>query len=144
MGRPTLNALQAAYSTYHLSFKFSTLTGIVEVSSDVCVARECYFATLQAAFSSTAEPKIEDRRSNILSIDCIDPQQSGKPKKLETKDEVEKIPLNPLNPDQTIRVGTSLSEPLKGELTFSKNTRTSSPGLPNKLWGYPINLCCMN
>ena len=36
MGRPTLNTLRAVYSTYHLSFKFSTSAGIAEVSSDVC------------------------------------------------------------------------------------------------------------
>nr|XP_027067492.1 uncharacterized protein LOC113693114 [Coffea arabica] len=49
IGRPTLNALRAVYSTYHLSFKFSTPAGVAEVSSDVGAARECYLATIQAA-----------------------------------------------------------------------------------------------
>nr|XP_027067568.1 uncharacterized protein LOC113693195 [Coffea arabica] len=95
MGRPTLNALRVVYSTYHLSFKFSTPVGIVEVSSDDCAARECYPAILQAALTSTSEPRSE-RRSNILSIDCIDSQQS--------------------RPDQTIRIGIHLSHPLRGQM----------------------------
>ncbi|XP_027173900.1 uncharacterized protein LOC113773451 [Coffea eugenioides] len=107
LGRPTLNALRAVYSTYHLSFKFSTPAGIAEVSSDVCAARECYLATLQAASTSTADVRSE-KRSNILSIDCIDPQQAEKIPRLETGDEVEEIPLDPTKPDRTIRVGTRL------------------------------------
>ncbi|XP_027166409.1 uncharacterized protein LOC113766415 [Coffea eugenioides] len=57
IGRPMLNALWAVYSTYHLSFKFLTPAGMAEVSSDVCVVQECYIATLQAATSSSIEPK---------------------------------------------------------------------------------------
>ncbi|XP_071933931.1 uncharacterized protein [Coffea arabica] len=73
LGRPTLNALHAVYSTYHLSFKFPTPAGVAEVSSDICAARECYLATLQAASPSTSGARPE-KRSNILSIDSIDPQ----------------------------------------------------------------------
>ncbi|XP_027083887.1 uncharacterized protein [Coffea arabica] len=46
IGRPTLNALRAVYSTYHLSFKFPTPAGVAEVSSDVGAARKCYLATI--------------------------------------------------------------------------------------------------
>ncbi|XP_027102845.2 uncharacterized protein [Coffea arabica] len=73
LGRPALNALRAVYSTNHLSFKFPTPAGVVEVSSDICAARECYLATLQAASPSASETRPE-KRSNILSIDSIDPQ----------------------------------------------------------------------
>nr|XP_027123992.1 uncharacterized protein LOC113740649 [Coffea arabica] len=105
LGRPTLNALRAVYSTYRLSFMFPTPAGVAEVSSDVCAARECYLATLQAASTSTSGTRSE-KRSNILSIDCINPQRAEKPQKLEAGDEVEEVSLNPTNPDQTIRVGT--------------------------------------
>ncbi|XP_027151809.1 uncharacterized protein LOC113751861 [Coffea eugenioides] len=78
LGRSTLNALRAVYSTYHLNFKFSTPAGAAEVSSDVCAARECYLATLQAASTSASGTRSE-KRPNILSIDCIDPQRAEKP-----------------------------------------------------------------
>ncbi|XP_027088751.1 uncharacterized protein [Coffea arabica] len=112
MGRPTLNGLRAVYSTYHLIFKFSTPAGVTEVSSDVGAARECYLATLEAVSISTSGTRPE-RRSSILSIDCIDSQQTGKPKKLKTGDEVEDIPLDLSRPDQTIRVGVHLPDSFK-------------------------------
>ncbi|XP_027166027.1 uncharacterized protein LOC113765993 [Coffea eugenioides] len=112
LGRPTLNALRAVYSTYHLSFKFSTPAGVAEVSSDVCAARECYLATLQAASPSTSGARSE-KRSNILSIDYIDPQQADKIPRLETGDEVEEIFLDPTKPDRTVSVGTRLPGPIK-------------------------------
>ncbi|XP_071900925.1 uncharacterized protein [Coffea arabica] len=116
MGRSTLNALRAVYLTYHLSFKFFTPVGIAEISSDICALRECYLATLQAASSSSPEPKAEGKRSNILSIDCIDPYQSVKPPRLETGDEVEDVVLASNNPDQTVHVDTNLPEPFNGGL----------------------------
>ncbi|XP_027094951.1 uncharacterized protein [Coffea arabica] len=116
LGRPTLNALRAVYSTYHLSFKFPTSAGVAEVSSDVCAARECYLATLQAASPSTSGARSE-KRSNILSIDSIDPQRAEKIPRLETGDEVEELPLDPTKPDQTVRVGTRLPDPVKRGMT---------------------------
>ncbi|XP_071912133.1 uncharacterized protein [Coffea arabica] len=104
------------YSTYRLSFKLSTPSGITAVSSGVCAARECYLTILQAASSSTVETKIEGKRSSILSVDYIDSQQSGKPQRLEIGDKVEEVSLDPSNPDQTIRIGTGLPGPLKGEM----------------------------
>ena len=86
------------------------------MSSNVCAARECYLATLQAASSSTSEPRTEGRRSNILSIDCIDPHQSVKPQRLETGDEVEDVILTLTNPDQTVRICPNLSEPITSGL----------------------------
>ncbi|XP_027184208.1 uncharacterized protein LOC113782517 [Coffea eugenioides] len=118
MGRPTLNALHAVYSTYHLIFKFPTPAGVTEVSSDVGVVRECYLATLQAASTSTSGTRPE-RMSSILSINCIDSQQTGKPKRLETGDEVEDIPLDLSRPDQTIHVGVHLPDSLKIQMARS-------------------------
>ncbi|XP_071923109.1 uncharacterized protein [Coffea arabica] len=115
LGRPTLNALRAVYSTYHLIFKFPTPAGVAEVSRDVCAARECYLATLQAASPSTSRARPE-KRSNILSIDSIDPQRAEKIPRLETGDEVEEFPLDPTKPDQTVRVGTRLPGPTKRDM----------------------------
>ena len=72
IGRSTLNALRVVYSTYHLSFKFSTPVEVVEVSSDVNAARECYLATIQAVVTPRNESKAEGKRPTVLSIDSID------------------------------------------------------------------------
>nr|XP_027090363.1 uncharacterized protein LOC113711395 [Coffea arabica] len=77
IGRPTLNALRAVYSTYHLSLKFPTPAGVAEVSSDMGTARECYLATIQAAVTPRPSPRSEEKRPAVLSIDCIDPSGLG-------------------------------------------------------------------
>ncbi|XP_027181960.1 uncharacterized protein LOC113780352 [Coffea eugenioides] len=99
IGRPTLNALRAVYSTYHLSFKFPTPAGVAEVSSDVSTARECYLATIQAAVTPRTASKAEEKRPAVLSIDCIDPQKAGKPGRLEPGDEVEQVVFDEMRPD---------------------------------------------
>ncbi|XP_027155690.1 uncharacterized protein LOC113780842 [Coffea eugenioides] len=116
IGRPTLNALRAVYSTYHLSFKFPTPAGVAEVSSDVSTARECYLATIQAAVTPRTASKAEEKRPAVLSKDCIDPQKAGKPGRLEPGDEVEQVVLNEARPDQVVQVGAGLPSPLKEEM----------------------------
>ena len=46
LGRPTLNQLKAANSTYCLKVKFPTPHGIGEVCGDQLLARECYQVVL--------------------------------------------------------------------------------------------------
>nr|XP_027123348.1 uncharacterized protein LOC113740056 [Coffea arabica] len=65
IGRPTLNALRAVYSTYHLSFKFPTPAGVAEVSSDVGAVRECYLATIQAVVAPRPSPRSEEKRPAV-------------------------------------------------------------------------------
>ncbi|XP_027102703.1 uncharacterized protein [Coffea arabica] len=140
LGRPTLNALRAVYSTYHLSFKFPTPAGVVEVSSDVCAARECYLATVQAASPSTSGTRPE-KRSNILSIDSIDPQRAEKVPRLETGDEVEELPLDPTKPDQTVRVGTRLPDPVRrGMVDLLREYRVVFAWAAEEVQGVPYHL----
>ena len=116
IGRPILNALKAVYSTYHLSFKFSTPAGVAEVCSDVNAARKCYLATIQAAVSPRARSKVEGKRPNVLSIGCISPQEAGKPCRLKSGDEVEKVTMDEVRLDRVIHIETSLFSPLKEEM----------------------------
>ena len=46
LGRPALNRLRAATSTYYLKVKFPTTHGVGEIRGDQVLARECYQATL--------------------------------------------------------------------------------------------------
>ncbi|XP_071939899.1 uncharacterized protein [Coffea arabica] len=116
IGRPTLNALRAVYSTYHLRFKFPTSEGVAEVSSDVGAARKCYLATIQAAVTPRPSPRSEEKRPEVLSIDCIDPQKAGEANRLEPGDEVEQVVLDEVKPDQVVQVGAGLPPPLKEEM----------------------------
>ncbi|XP_027156819.1 uncharacterized protein LOC113757958 [Coffea eugenioides] len=116
IGRPTLNALRAVYSTYHLSFKFPTSAGVPEMSSDVGAARECYLATIQAAVTPRPSPRSEEKRPAVLSIDCIDPQKAEEPNRLEPGDEVELVVVDEAKPDQLVQVGAGLPPPLKEEM----------------------------
>ena len=88
----------------------------MEMSSDVCSARECYLATMQAAANSGAEPKNKMKKSNNLSIDCINAHGTGNQGRLETRDEVEKVILDTQRPSEIVRVETSLLSPLKEEM----------------------------
>ena len=42
LGRPSLNAIRAVPSTYHMVIKFPTANGVGMVQRDRRVARECY------------------------------------------------------------------------------------------------------
>ncbi|XP_071901052.1 uncharacterized protein [Coffea arabica] len=102
LGRPALNALRAIPSTLHLSVKFPTPGGIVEVRGDPEVARACYLAMLQG------------REKVVTQTTCLEPYISGEQtRQLGTQDEIEEFPLREDRPDQVIRIGSLL--PLEEE-----------------------------
>ena len=47
LGRPSLNAIKAIPSAYHMMIKFPTTSGVGMVRGDQCVARECYSASVK-------------------------------------------------------------------------------------------------
>ena len=47
LGRPSLNAIKAIPSAYHMMIKFPTTTGVGMVRGDQRVARECYSASMK-------------------------------------------------------------------------------------------------
>ena len=53
MGRPALNRLRVATSTYYLKVKFPTTHGIGEIRGDQVLAREFYQATLASRENHT-------------------------------------------------------------------------------------------
>lgn len=53
LGRPTLNKLKAATSTYYLKVKFLTTHGIREIQGDQVLIREFYQATLASRENHT-------------------------------------------------------------------------------------------
>ncbi|XP_023910821.1 uncharacterized protein LOC112022458 [Quercus suber] len=53
LGRPTLNRLGAATSTYYLKVKFPTAHGVGEIREDQVLARECYQVALTSGENHT-------------------------------------------------------------------------------------------
>ena len=47
LGRPSLNAIKAIPSSYHMMIKFPTTSGVGMVRGDQRVARECYSASMK-------------------------------------------------------------------------------------------------
>ena len=47
LGRPSLNAIKAIPSAYHMMIKFPTTSGVGMVRGDQRVARECYSASMK-------------------------------------------------------------------------------------------------
>ena len=47
LGRPSLNSIKAIPSGYHMMIKFPTTGGVGMVRGDLCVARECYSASIK-------------------------------------------------------------------------------------------------
>ena len=47
LGRPSLNAIRAIPSTYHMVIKFPTANGVGMVHGNQCVARECYSTSMK-------------------------------------------------------------------------------------------------
>ena len=92
---------------------FSTSTGKAEVSNVVYAARKYYLGILQAAATSSAEPKIEGKRSNILSINFIDSHQTEKSRRLEARDEVEEVVLDSQRSNQVVH-SARVYPPLSG------------------------------
>jgi hypothetical protein len=53
MGRPALNKLRVATSTYHLMMKFPTEEGVGEVRGDQLTARKCYNLSMKVLDTTT-------------------------------------------------------------------------------------------
>ena len=47
LGKPSLSAIKAIHSAYHMVIKFPTTNGVGMVQGDQCVARECYSASMK-------------------------------------------------------------------------------------------------
>ena len=98
IGRPILNSLRVATSTYHLSVKFPIEYGIGEVQRDQLAAKEYYLAML-AMDKQIQTMNIEERRTLAYPIEVL-----------------EDVPLDDSNLEKFTRIGTSMGEKTKQNL----------------------------
>ena len=105
LGRPSLNALQAVVSTYHLKLKFPTSQGVGEVRGDQVLARHCYNIALQ-----------RNGQSDPCPVDGLDTCDDLAEKWGEPIEDLVSIPLNDGNEEHVVKIGSNLGEEVRIQL----------------------------
>ncbi|XP_058103413.1 uncharacterized protein LOC131246978 [Magnolia sinica] len=88
LGRPSLNAMRAVVSTYHLMMKFPTKGGIGYLRGDQQEARRCYAMAVKKCSIKQA-----------LTINILDPRGPAEGSSME---DIEKVSLDEANPSRTV------------------------------------------
>ncbi|XP_058103459.1 uncharacterized protein LOC131247032 [Magnolia sinica] len=102
LGRPSLNALQAVVSTYHLLMKFVTEQGIRSVKGDQHEARQCYTIALRASHQ-------------MVTIASLDPREDYGERGCLMED-LALILLDDSDPFKTVQIGSPLKSPLRDKM----------------------------
>ena len=103
LGRPSLNAIKAVPSAYHLVIKFPTIHGVGMVRGDQRVARECYTASMKQKAVDKVNADELDMRDEVLT-------------RPEPSEELEPVSLDD-DPEHLAYIGAKLAKDLKGLLT---------------------------
>ena len=127
IGRPTLNRLKAAMSTYCLKVKFPTDNGVNEVRGDQILARECYQAVLATKENHTWMIK-EEGENKVETLEIVALVDDGMTK--------------------TSRIGTTLSPEMRTRLIkFLKEnldvfawSHEDMPGISPKIIQHKLNV----
>nr|XP_009405818.1 PREDICTED: uncharacterized protein LOC103988872 [Musa acuminata subsp. malaccensis] len=99
LGRPTLNKVRAAVSTYYRTVKFPTREGVGEVTGSPQESRRCYLTSVSLSKRARGGAPLEDPREAKNPAPHPEPRGS-------TVD----VPLREARPDQTVKVGSELPE----------------------------------
>ena len=103
LGRPSLNAIIAVPSAYHMMIKFPTVSGVGIVRGDQRVARECYLASMKQKMVDNIYLDELDMRDEVLT-------------RPEASEELEPVSLDD-DPEYLSYIGSKLVEDLKSPLT---------------------------
>ena len=103
LGRPSINAIKAIPSAYHMMIKFPTISGVGMVRGDQRVARECYSASMKQKAVDNIYLDELDMRDEVLT-------------RPEPSEELEPVSLDD-NPVHLAYIGSKLAEDLKSLLT---------------------------
>ena len=103
LGRPSLNAIKAIPSAYHMMIKFPIVSGVGMVRGDQRVARECYSASMKQKAVDNVYMDELDMRDEVLT-------------QPESSEELEPVSLDD-DPEHLTYIGSKLAEDLKSLLT---------------------------
>ena len=103
LGRPSLNAVKAIHSAYHMMINFPTTSEVGMVRGDQRVARECYSAS------------VKQKAADNIYLDELDTREevNTRPKPLE---ELKLVPLDD-NPEHLAYISSKLADDLRSLLT---------------------------
>ncbi|KAL5539002.1 hypothetical protein UlMin_044709 [Ulmus minor] len=135
IGRPTLNAIRAVTSTYHLLVKFPTVGGIGVLKGDQQESRDIYEAANRPSNVhrvniietpgggvATRPPatimigNIEVKLNQVRKFDELDPREPTMEQHGEPVEELEEIPLFEDDLTKTCKIGSSLTGQLRTDL----------------------------
>ncbi|KAL5571672.1 hypothetical protein UlMin_021269 [Ulmus minor] len=135
IGRPTLNAIRAVTSTYHLLVKFPTVGGIGVLKGDQQESRDIYevanrpsnvhrvnIIETPGGGVATRPPatimigNIEVKLNQVRKFDELDPREPSMEQHGEPVEELEEIPLFEDDLTKTCKIGSSLTGQLRTDL----------------------------
>ena len=102
LGRPSLNAIKAIPSAYHMMIKFPTTSGVGMVRGDQRVARECYSAS------------VKQKAVDNINLDKLDMRDEINTRP-EPSEELEPVQIDD-NPEHLAYIGSRLAEDLRHPL----------------------------
>ena len=105
LGRPSLNAIKAIPSAYHMMIKFPTTSGVGMVRGDQRVARECYSASMK------------QKAVDNIYLDELDMRDKVNTR-LEPSEELESVPLDE-NPEHLAYMAQSLRKTSEASSSIS-------------------------
>ena len=103
LGRPSLNAIKAIPSAYHMMIKFPIESGVGMVRGDQRLARECYSASVKQKAVDNVNMDELDMRDEVLT-------------QTEPSEELEPVSLDD-DPEHLAYISSKLTEDLKSLLT---------------------------
>ncbi|XP_065023219.1 uncharacterized protein LOC135649050 [Musa acuminata AAA Group] len=105
LGRPSLNKVRAAVSTYYQIIKFPTCAGVGEVTGSPREFKRCYLTSVSLGKRARTEAPLEDPREAKELAPHPEPGGS-------TVD----IPLREARPNQTVKIGSELPKQEREQL----------------------------
>ena len=102
LGRPSLNAIRAVPSAYHMVIKFSTANGVGMVRGNQRIAKECYSALMNRNMVNNIYTNELDMRDEVTTR--LAPSKELEPVQLDDK------------PEHLVYIGSKLAEGIKSSL----------------------------
>ena len=149
LGRPSLKALKAITSIYHLLMKFPTPNGVGQVRGNQEEVRRCYNQAVRSASKPRQVNVVDQRPPNEGSLDdTIDPRSSDEEATTGLVEDLVDLPVDNKEPTKVLKLGKNLSEELKEAIsTFLKSNldvfawkHSDLEGIDPKVMSHRLNL----